>query len=293
MTERRARRDPEGWATLLFVPADRPEMLAKAQGRGADAVLVDLEDAIALAGKAAARASLRDVLAAGGLAGPAAVCVRINAVGEGADDDLIALAGCSLDAVVLPKTVGAAEVRHVRDALDRLLRDGESVALIPQVESTRGILGLAELTAAARMDAIAFGGEDFCVDLGVARSPESLELLTPRALVALHARAAGLAAIDTVYTAIDDEEGLLREATVARQLGFSGKLLIHPAQIEPVRRVFTPSEADVAWAGRVLAAVPGDAAAEGAAGAGVRVVDGKMVDAPVLAQAERILARIR
>jgi citrate lyase subunit beta/citryl-CoA lyase len=279
----------EAWATLLFVPADRPTMLAKAQARGADAVLVDLEDAIPPDGKSTARAGLRDALSAGLLAGPAAVCVRVNAVGEGADRDLDALAGCPVDAVVLPKAVLAADVRFVRDAIDQLLPDGEAVALVPQVETTRGILALDELAAVEGVTALAFGGEDFCVDLGVARSDESLELLMPRALVALHARAAGLAAIDTVYTAIDDEPGLLREARVARQLGFSGKLLIHPAQIAPVRGVFTPSTEQVAWAERVMAAGPLD----GADGAGVRVVDGKMIDAPVRAQAERILARSR
>jgi citrate lyase subunit beta / citryl-CoA lyase len=277
--------DPRGWATVLFVPADRPEMLAKAQGRGADAVLVDLEDAIPLAGKAQARRTLRDALDGGALDGPGAVCVRINAVGEGADDDLDALSGAAVDAVVLPKAAAPGEVRAVRAAIDRLLADGESVGLIPQVESVRGILRMDDLAAAGRIAAIAFGGEDFCVDLGVGRSEESLELLVPRALLALHAAAAGLPAIDTVYTAIADEAGLTREARTARQLGFSGKLLIHPAQIEPVRRVFAPSADEVAWAQRVLAS-DGN-------GAGVRVVDGKMVDAPVIAQAERILARSR
>jgi citrate lyase subunit beta/citryl-CoA lyase len=179
----------------------------------------------------------------------------------------------------------------VRDAIDRQLADGEAVALIPQIESTQGILALAELAAVDGVAALAFGGEDFCVDLGVARSDDSFELLLPRGLVALHARAAGLAAIDTVYTGIDDEDGLLREARTSRQLGFSGKLLIHPAQIAPVRRVFAPSAQQVAWAQRVLASGPLTGA--GGEGAGVRVVDGKMVDAPVLAQAERILARSR
>ena len=283
------RRDVEGWATLLFVPADRPAMLAKAQSRGADAVLVDLEDAIPPDGKEAAQATLRETLRAGELSGPGAVCVRVNAVGEGAEQDLDALAGCALDAVMLPKAESPGDVRLVRDAIDRQLSDGEQVALIPQVESTRGILALGELAAVDGVAALAFGGEDFCVDLGVARSDDSLELLMPRGLVALHARAAGLAAIDTVYTAIDDENGLLREARTARQLGFSGKLLIHPAQVAPVRRVYAPSAQQVAWAERVLAAGP----LNGDGGAGVRVVDGKMVDAPVLAQAERILARRR
>lgn len=292
MADRReCRRDVESLATLLFVPADRPAMLAKAQARGADAVLVDLEDAIPPDGKEAARLSLRAALADGALAGPGAVCVRVNAVGEGVVEDLEALAGRAVDAVVLPKAVGAYGVREVRGLVDRLLDGGAATALISQVESTAGILRLGELSAAPEIDALAFGGEDFCVDLGVARSEESLELQLPRGLVALHARAAGLPAIDTVWTAIDDADGLLREARIARQLGFSGKLLIHPAQVEPVRGVFAPSAEQVAWAERVQAAVV--AVGAGGEGAGVHVVDGKMVDAPVLAQAERILSRAR
>jgi citrate lyase subunit beta / citryl-CoA lyase len=277
------RPDARAWQTILFVPADRSDMLEKAQGRGADAILVDLEDAIAPSGKAAARGLLAERLRAGALDGASAVCVRVNAVGEGVEADLAALAGARLDAVVLPKAAEPAAVEQVRAGIDALLPDGKRVGLIPQVESVRGVLGAERLAAVPGVSALAFGGEDFCVDLGVARSDGSLELLVPRALVALHARAHGLPAIDTVYTAIADEPGLVREAQTARQLGFSGKLLIHPAQIAPVRRVFAPSEADVAWARRVV-----DPAADGA---GVRVVDGKMVDAPVIAQAERILAR--
>jgi citrate lyase subunit beta/citryl-CoA lyase len=272
--------DVDRWATLLFVPADQPAMLDKAQDRGADAVLVDLEDAVALDAKGSARAALRERLASGGLDGSSAVCVRINAVGEGADDDLTALAGLAIDAVVLPKAAGGAAIARVRATLDRL--GATSVALIAQVESARGIVALGELTGEAGIDAIALGGEDLCVDLGVARGADSLELLVPRALVALHARALGMAAIDTVYTAIGDEDGLVREARIARQLGFSGKLLIHPAQIEPVRIAFAPSVEQVAWAEAVLACGAAD---------GVRVVDGRMVDAPVIAQAQRILAR--
>jgi citrate lyase subunit beta / citryl-CoA lyase len=283
------RRDPSGWQTLLFVPADRPDMLAKAQQRGADAILVDLEDAIAPDGKTAARATLAEQLRAGALAGPGAVCVRVNAAGEGVEEDLAALDGLALDGVVLPKAAEPAAVEQVRAAIDAQLAGGADVALVPQVESVRGVLGVERLAATPGVAALAFGGEDFCVDLGVARSDGSLELLVPRALLALHARAHGLPAIDTVYTALADEAGLVREAQTARQLGFSGKLLIHPAQVQPVRRVFAPSEAEVAWARRVLdPAATNDPARPPA---GVRFVDGKMVDAPVLAQAERILAR--
>jgi citrate lyase subunit beta/citryl-CoA lyase len=289
LPERAERRDPCTWQTVLFVPGDRPEMLAKAQGLGADAIVVDLEDAVAAAAKAEARILLAELLKQNSLAGPSAVCVRVNAIGEGVAEDLAALAGTRLDAVVLPKSSDPAGVAAVRASITQSCADGASIRLVPQVESVHGVLGVADLARIDGVSAIAFGGEDFCVDLGVARSEESLELLLPRALVALRARAANLPAIDTVYTALADEAGLLREAITARQLGFSGKLLIHPAQIEPVRRVFAPSEDELAWARRVLtaeAAAPGD-------GVGVRVVDGKMVDAPVLTQAERILARER
>jgi citrate lyase subunit beta/citryl-CoA lyase len=279
--------DVRGWRTLLFVPADRPDMLAKAASRGADAIVVDLEDAIAPSAKAAARAALATHLREGVLADAAAVCVRVNAIGEGAEDDLAALAGCDLDAVMLPKVARCEVVEQARRAIDAGFEDSESIGLVPQIESVRGILGLESLARTAGVSAVAFGGEDFCVDLGVARSEESLELLVPRALLGLHAHDAGLPAIDTVYTAIDDEVGLVREATIARQLGLSGKLLIHPAQVAPVRRVFTPSEEELAWARRVLATQSNG----GGEDVGVHVVDGKMVDAPVIAQAERIVAR--
>ncbi|HEV7943092.1 MAG TPA: CoA ester lyase [Solirubrobacteraceae bacterium] len=278
------RPDPRGWQTILFVPADQPEMLEKAQSRGADAILVDLEDAIAPSGKPAARRALAGQLRAGALAGDGAVCVRVNAVGEGVEEDLAALAGCQLDAVMLPKATGRDDVERVRAEIDTRLAASPATGLIPQVESVAGILQLGELATVHGVSALAFGGEDFCVDLGVARSDDSLELFLPRALLALHARNHGLPAFDTVYTAIADEAGLVREATAARQLGFSGKLLIHPAQIAAVREVFAPSEEELAWARRVLTP---------AGGGGVRVVDGKMVDAPVLAQAERILTRHR
>jgi citrate lyase subunit beta/citryl-CoA lyase len=279
-----ARRDPRHWQTVLFVPADRPEMLAKAQRLGADALLIDLEDAVAADAKQSARERLAELLRDVRLAGPSAVCVRINGVGEGAEHDLAALAGCPLDAIVLPKAGITAELAHVQSTLGELF--GTRVGLVPQVESTAGILAIAALAGVTGVSAIAFGGEDFCVDLGVCRSEDSLELLMPRALLAMHACAAGIPAFDTVWTAIGDRDGLVREARIARQLGFCGKLLIHPSQIEPVREVFAPSDEELAWAQRVLGTRSQDAPS-----VGVHVIDGKMVDAPVLAQAERILAR--
>ncbi len=289
MTELDPRRDPALWTTLLFVPADKPEMLAKAQARKADAIIVDLEDAIAVAAKAQARTGLANGLVRGALVGPSAVCVRINPLEQGGLEDLQALSLRAVDAIVMPKANSAAGVTAMRDAIDAIVPDGQGVALIPQVESARGVVELQPIAGVGRIAAIAFGGEDLCVDLGVPRSEGSLELLVPRALVALHARAAGLPAIDTVYTAIDDLDGLTRETHVARKLGFTGKLLIHPAQIDPVKRVFRPTDSEVRWARTIL-----DASVSANNGEhGVQLVDGKMVDAPVVAQAQRILARAR
>ena len=277
-------RDPRMWRTLLFVPADKPQMIAKAQSRNADAIIIDLEDAVASDAKDHARVTLVEQLRAGALYGPSAVCVRINSLDSGGIADLEALERSSIAAVVTPKAESAAGVSEVRHAIDAILPAGKWVSLIPQVESARGIVQLEELALTERIHAVALGGEDLCVDLGVTRSEDSLELLIPRALVALHARALGLPAIDTVYTAIADIEGLERETTIARKLGFSGKLLIHPAQIDPVRRLFRPSEEQVRWAQRIVDAGLGENGDDG-----VVLVDGEMVDAPVLAQARRIL----
>lgn len=285
MPESLAGRAMRNWVTLLFVPGNRPAMLAKARQRGADVIVVDLEDAVPAGAKAGARKTVHGTLAADSPHGPSAVCVRINPVHEGADEDIEALDGLAIDAVMLPKAEESSHLKHVRAKIDRELGD-PSILLVAQIESARGMLALANLSAVPGVAGLALGGEDLRADLGVSRSAASTELLVPRAMVALHARAYGLAAIDAVHTALDDEEGLIREATLARQLGFSGKLLIHPRQIEPVSRAFGPSGAEVAWAYRVMTN-----AREADDPARVHLVDDQMVDAPIVAQARSILAR--
>lgn len=271
---------------VLFVPAHRPAMLEKAQGRGADALVVDLEDAVALIDKDRARECLHRRLADGTLDGPARVYVRINHIAAGGAEDLDALRGLALDGVMVPKVESAESLHTVRERMSALEARHGRLGLIPQVESAAGVLNLPQILAVdAPIDAVALGGEDLAADLGVARSTDSLELLFPRAWTALWARAKGVAALDTVYTNPGDSDGLMREGKLAAQLGFSGKLLIHPAQVRPVRTAFAPTAEQLAWARCVTEAAQD--------GTGARRVAAQMIDAPVIAQARHLLELAR
>ena len=256
--------------SLLFVPASRPERFDKALGSGADAVIVDLEDAVAPADKDAARAALAAWL------DPAhPVLVRINAADTpwfAADLELLARPGVS--AVVLPKA------EHPDDVVVAS-RAGGGLAVLPLIESALGFEQRRARAHADRVERLIFGHIDFQADLNMRATEE--ELLPFRTALVLASRLAGIAApIDGVCTAIDDAELLQADALRARRLGFGGKLCIHPRQVAVVNRCFAPSAEEVAWAQRVIAA---DTASGGAAVA----VDGKMVDRPVVLRAQAIL----
>ena len=256
----------------LFVPGDRPERFAKAVAAGADAVIVDLEDAVAPAAKEAARAGLAEALAP--LLRPARVLVRVNAGGTPWHAaDLAACAGIAgLAGIVLPKAETAGDCVRVTDAT--------GLPVIALIESARGLANAGEVAGASTQ--LAFGSIDFAADLGMAHAREVLR--PARFALALAARLAGQAGpIDGVTTALKDEEAIIGDCRHAVDMGFAGKLIIHPAQIAPARRGFAPSEAECEWAQRVLAAVEGGAAAV--------AVDGAMVDAPVIARARQILTR--
>lgn len=256
----------------LFVPGDRPERFAKAVAAGADAVIIDLEDAVAPTAKEAARAGLAEALAP--LLRPARILVRVNAGGTPWHAaDLAACAGIAgLAGIVLPKAETAGECARVTDAT--------GLPVIALIESARGLANAGEVTGASTR--LAFGSIDFAADLGMAHEREVLR--PARFALAMAARLAGQAGpIDGVTTALRDEEAIIGDCRHAVDMGFAGKLIIHPAQIAPARRGFAPSEAECEWAQRVLAAVEGGAAAV--------AVDGAMVDAPVIARARQILAR--
>lgn len=280
--------------SVLFSPGDRPALMRKAPGVGADAVVFDLEDAVAPDRKEEARAAVREVLTADRFDPDCEVCVRLTVEEPTRDLDVLVGTGdrngdegngggseLRLDALVLPKVDSARTVEH-RAALAR--SRGLEVPILALVETAAGVLAAEEIAAADATDALIFGAEDLAADVGAARTAEGTEVLYAREHVVLAASAAGVDAIDTVYTDFEDDDGLRDEASFARQLGFDGKLAIHPAQVSIVNGAFTPSESELEWARRVLVArEEADVDARG-----VFEVDGEMIDRPLIARAERI-----
>jgi citrate lyase subunit beta/citryl-CoA lyase len=274
--------------SVLFTPGDRPEMLRKAPDAGADVIVFDLEDAVAPERKPEARETVHDVLADDDFDPDCEVCLRVNPTGIAADDDLraVADAAANLDSVMLPKTASADDVR----TLTRLLGEHDSdLPVLALVETARGVLNAADIAAAAGTDALVFGAEDLSADVGATRTAGGTEVLYAREHVVLAASAADVDAIDTVYTDIEDVDGLREETEFAIELGYDGKMAIHPAQVDPINEAFTPAPERVEWAERVLEAKR-EADAEGR---GVFRVDGEMVDAPLVEQARRVMAYAR
>lgn len=258
--------------SYLFVPGNRPERFEKARGAGADAVIVDLEDAVQPEEKGAARNA---AVAALDAARP--VWVRVN----GTDtpwfaDDVAALAQhAGVAGIMLPKAESAEQVAAV------LARAHSALRVLPIVETARGIAGLNALCGAQGVLRVAFGTLDFQVDLGIDGDGEELDAF--RSQIVLASRLAGIGApVDGVSTVFDDAAVLEAEARRGRRFGYGGKLCIHPKQIEAVHRAYAWSDTERAWAQRVLDAVQ-------ASGGAAVALDGKMVDMPVILKARRIL----
>ena len=269
--------------SFLFVPATRPERYAKAHASGADAIIIDLEDAVAAREKNSARDQLASAFEQLGAPERARSVVRMNASGTPwFEDDLKLLAdlvGQGLRAVMLPKAESALVLQQLAQAL------GPDCALLPLVESLAGWDGVDALAAAPQVLRLALGHLDFQADVGMAAGADEVELVPVRLAVVLAARRARLAApIDGVTAAIRDAERLQEDAARSRRFGFGAKMCIHPEQIALVNAAFSPSAAELDWARRVLAAVE-------AAGGGVVSLDGRMVDGPVVRSAQRTLAQ--
>ena len=267
----------------LFVPATRPERIAKALASGADAVIVDLEDAVAPADKDAARAALTGAVQALAPAQRARLLVRINAPGSAwfaADVAALAVlcqAGCG--GVVLPKAEDAAAIAVVADAV------GDGGVVVPLIESVWGLQGIDAIAQAPQVLRLAFGHLDFQVDAGMACAADEAELVPVRLAVVLASRRAQLAAPVDGVTVNTQDAGVVRaDAERSVRGGFGGKLCIHPMQVAEVNAAYAPTPQQVQAAEQVLAAAD---AAQG----GVCVVNGRMVDAPVIALARKTMQR--
>jgi citrate lyase subunit beta/citryl-CoA lyase len=269
--------------SFLFVPATQPERLPKALASGADMVIADWEDAVAPADKERARNALAEVVAALEGAARARLLVRINSEGSpwfAADLQALAqLTAQGLAGAVVPKAEQASTLQAVARAA------GPQAAVVALVESVAGLAAADALATAPQVARLAFGHLDFQVDAGMACGDTEEELLPVRVALVFASRRAGLAApIDGVTVDTRNPERMVRDAERARRMGFGGKLCIHPAQVPVLHAAFDPDEAAVAHALRVQQALQ-------QAGGGVCVLDGRMVDAPVLAQAQHTLQR--
>ncbi len=262
--------------SLLFAPATRADRFGKAAASGADAVCLDLEDAVAPADKDAARRPALDYLASRPAGGPA-VGLRLNGrATPWFEDDLKAAARARADFFMIPKAAGAQDFAMLQRAL------GESRPFWPLIETPEALMRAWEIAAAPAVAGVLFGAFDFSAEVGCDMSWEPL--LFARSQIAAACARAGVQALDAPPAAVDDPEGLRDETDRARRLGFTGRACIHPAQIAPVNAVYTPDAQAVTQARRIIAAF------EAAAG-GPALLDGNLIELPVARQARRILDR--
>ncbi len=272
--------------SLLFVPGDRPDRMEKALAAGADALILDLEDAVAPAARPEARKAVAAFLNANS---HARIWVRVNPLDSPENErDLVAILAAHPDGIVLPKAEGGASVAELGR---RLTERGNVTAQILAIatETPAAIFALGSYGGAKRLAGLTWGAEDLPAAVGAATSREEDGRYTPpyelaRSLCLFGAAAAGVAPIETVYPAFRDLEGLAAYAARARRDGFTGMLAIHPDQVAVINAAFTPSAAEIAYARKVVAAF------EASPEAGALSLDGRMIDRPHLVQAQRVLA---
>lgn len=274
------------WRSVLYIPASKERALEKAKDLPTDAIIFDLEDAVAADQKANARQTLVTALSEKDY-GTRAKLIRINGFDtEWCAEDLSAIAALAPDAILLPKVNGLDDVETLASRLDVRPETSET-RIWAMMETPLGMLNAAEIARGPRMAGFVMGTNDLAKELGTRFRPDRLPLMSGLQICLLAARAHGLVAIDGVYNAFKDEEGLKAECEQGRDLGFDGKSLIHPDQIAMANAVFAPSEAEVELARRQIAAFD---EAE-AAGQGVAVVDGKIVENLHVSMARAVLAK--
>ena len=279
--------------TMLFLPGNNPAMMLGGPYLGADSIIFDLEDAVSPAEKDAARILVRNALGALEF-GPVEVVVRINALDTPLwERDLEAIVPMGPDLIMPPKSSDAGMIRRLDEKLGELEAAcslDHPIGILPLIETALGLENsFAIATASSRVRALFLGAEDLTADLGAIRSTEGEEILYARCRLVAAARAAGVEAIDTPFPGVDEMDALRRDAARARSLGFSGQAVINPRHIDIVNAAFSPSEAEIRYAEEVMEAIE-EAKRQGKGAISLR---GKMIDAPIVERARRVLAMAR
>ncbi|MEN9563378.1 MAG: citrate lyase beta like [Chloroflexota bacterium] len=276
---------------LLYMPGDNWKMITKSITLGVDSICMDMEDGTAINKKAEARATIAKALQELDF-GASEKLARINSVGSGWEkDDIEAVLPYHPDGIVIPKVESFEQVEWASKIIeDAELKHGwklNSIRILIGVETAKGILNLKEIAAHPRLDAIIFGGEDFAASIGAVRTKDAVELLYARQAVIVACAAYGLQPIDIVTIDYKDLDALKVESGFGARLGFSGKQIIHPNQVQAVQEAFTPSVEAIAYARRIVETFE----ASQKEGKGAYSLDGKMIDMPLLKNAQKVLAR--
>ncbi len=276
--------------SLLFLPGNNPNMLINAASLMADAVIFDLEDAVSPAEKDAARILVRNTMKYTDLS-VCEVIVRINSVDTPYwKDDINAILPQKPSLILLPKTATARDVRIVSDYMSEVeLREGMeigTVGIMPLIETALGVENAFSIASEERVRALFLGGEDLTADLQCKRTKEGKEIEYARTRLVVAARAAGVDVYDTPFTDVNDDEGIVTDTAFAKSLGFSGKASISPRHIEVINEIFSPTASEIDYAYEVIDAIQ----LAKAQGKGAISLRGKMIDAPIVARAERTIA---
>lgn len=274
---------------MMFVPGNNPGMMADAHIYGPDSIMLDLEDSVTMAEKDTARLLVYNALKSVDY-GTTEMVVRINPLNTPyGKKDIEAVVKAGVDVIRMPKTETAEEVKEVEREIERVEEELGCVGrtqIMAAIESTLGVVNAyAIATASPRMMGIALGAEDYCANLKAQRTPGGDELRLARETIVVAARAAGIDALDTVYSNLNDMETFRAEVEFIKTLGFDGKSIINPRQIEVVNEVFAPKEKEITKARAIIAAIK-EAEAKGS---GVISLNGKMVDRPVVIRAQRTI----
>lgn len=276
--------------TMMYVTGNNPANIMDAHLYGADSIMFDLEDSVSLKEKDAARFLVYNALRTIDFGGVETV-VRINGLDTPfGKDDLEAMVRAQPDIIRLPKAEKSEDVieaeKIIADIEEKIGLEVGTTKMMAAVESPLGVINAYDIARASkRMVAIAIGAEDFVTNMKTNRSPEGIELLAARSQLILAARAAGIYALDTVYSNINNDEGFIDETKLIKQLGFDGKSVIHPKQVNLTHKVYAPTDKEIKNAIRVVDAIH-DAESKGS---GVIALDGKMIDGPIVDRAYRVI----